>query len=506
MVQKTPYMEHLEERMRIAEETADEYAQRIRDISSLLRATQEALDKVKSGQPDPNGRTEEQLKIEVMALEDDLAFARKFRKTQLDDLESKREEYFKLTYEQIEKEKREKANAENQQAKDAEANLNQAKEEYKNAMTPEEEALAKEKLAEADAIVASIAAADKTNRTPVSTPSNTTVISQASVSQTGLEIADQERNKSLNDLATLQNQGITSGPEYEAAKQKVFEAEKNHTSAVEVAEEEAVAANEEVIEAETNIGTDFDEHDQLLADHDRMIADMDAGVDPGSLQIGGDIEDFSQEMVFAEPPPAIDLRVRLRPLVSDSSRIYQNSTDASIMRLLGETGGVIFPYTPTITYAHNASYSQMAPTHANQDYHIYNNTPAVQFQISGQFTAQNEREAEYLFACMHFFRTVVKMRFGENDPNRGLPPPVLLLSGYGELMFNDLPVVVTSFSMDMPNNVNYVKIDILGSQTWVPSMTTFNISVTAQNTPKKQRSFDWDMFAKGDLLKRGGWI
>lgn len=84
------------------------------------------------------------------------------------------------------------------------------------------------------------------------------------------------------------------------------------------------------------------------------------------------------------------------------------------------------------------------------------------------FTSQNKKEAEYTLACIHFLRSISKSHFGDSDDNKGLPPPQVLLDGYGTYMFNGLSVVVTSFNVDLNNSVDYVGVDLDGEITSVP--------------------------------------
>lgn len=101
------------------------------------------------------------------------------------------------------------------------------------------------------------------------------------------------------------------------------------------------------------------------------------------------------------------------------------------------------------------------------------------------------------------------MHFGSTDPEAGLPPPPLVLSGYGDFMFNDLTVILTDFSMALPNNVDYLEVDIGGHTAWVPSLTTFNITCVVQQTPKQQRDqFNLKEFTSGKMMSSGtkGWI
>jgi hypothetical protein len=48
------------------------------------------------------------------------------------------------------------------------------------------------------------------------------------------------------------------------------------------------------------------------------------------------------------------------------------------------------------------------------------------------------------------------MFYGQ-DSQRGAPPPVCFLSGLGEYQFNYHPVLVSSFSYNLPNDVDYIR-------------------------------------------------
>jgi hypothetical protein len=231
----------------------------------------------------------------------------------------------------------------------------------------------------------------------------------------------------------------------------------------------------------------------------------------------GDFSFNDDILATGERPSSIkeaptDHRVRIKPLNPDDFYPDIPATDGEaiseehLLDAIKATNGVIFPYTPVISWSHQTNYTGMATTHANQDYLFYNNTASVTFTISGRFSAQNEAEARYLVSAKHFFQTAGKMHFGQTDEKRGLPPPVLVLSGYGDYMLNNLPCVLTSFSLDLPDNVDYVAVDILGGTTLVPAVCTFSLTMTVQQTPRTQRSFNFDEFASGSLLKTRGWI
>lgn len=196
-----------------------------------------------------------------------------------------------------------------------------------------------------------------------------------------------------------------------------------------------------------------------------------------------------------------DMRIKLRP----KSGISSIASSSVLLKPLVLTNGFVFPYKPRFNVRHFAKYGSQTVSHANQDFRYYMSTPAQTFDISGDLTAQDQSQAEYMLATFHFFSLMTKMRFGSSDENAGLPPPILLLSGYGPYSFNDLPVIVESFTYNHPNDVDYVDVTINQVKNKVPTFTTISINVTVQNTPEKLRTFNWDKFASGSLLSSGGW-
>jgi hypothetical protein len=149
-----------------------------------------------------------------------------------------------------------------------------------------------------------------------------------------------------------------------------------------------------------------------------------------------------------------DWRVRLS-LAPQSQYLY-NSDSPGILRPLSATKGVIFPYTPTVTTVYAANYDAYDLIHSNYRGLYYKNSRVGDVTLRGIFTAQDTAEAEYLLAVIHFFRSVTKMFYGQ-DAERGTPPPLVYLSGFGEFQFNGHPCVVSTFNYTLPNDVDYIK-------------------------------------------------
>lgn len=152
-----------------------------------------------------------------------------------------------------------------------------------------------------------------------------------------------------------------------------------------------------------------------------------------------------------------DWRVRLS--LGPGAQYLYNATPAGVLKPLaanGGTDGVIFPYTPNITTSYSANYEQYDLTHSNYRGIFYKNSRVGDIQLRGTFTAQDTEEANYLLAVIHFFRSVTKMFYGQ-DEQRGTPPPICLLNGYGGYQFSDHPVVVSAFNYNLPNDVDYIR-------------------------------------------------
>jgi hypothetical protein len=314
---------------------------------------------------------------------------------------------------------------------------------------------------------------------------------RTNISRAQLEAADHEYTQKMNILSQHWAVKDTSSPEYEAAK----------ADAIQTQYKWELARNklEETATAESTPRTITGITDDSLIDTSKINTDLN--VDVPSLNDEAVPPEAPPADIVVEGHPVKDNRIRFRPKKGDEEDIYGEKDD-SVLYLLHETDGVYFPYTPQIDFSHRANYNPMSPTHANTDYYVYNNTPAIQISISGQFSAQNLAEAKYTLAAMHFFRTVTKMHFGKDDEWAGLPPPVLNLSGYGDFMFNDLSVIVTEFKMDLPPDVDYLEVEIGDSIAWVPALTTFAVTCVVQNTPAQQRDeFNFAEFASGKLMK-----
>jgi hypothetical protein len=255
---------------------------------------------------------------------------------------------------------------------------------------------------------------------------------------------------------------------------------------------------------------------------------------------------------LAQFPVNTDWRVVLR-LAPGANYLYA-APDAGLLQPLKTTNGVVFPYTPSITTAYKANYSEYNLTHSNYRGYFYQNSYTDTVQLNATFTAQSTADAAYVLAVIHFFRSVTKMFYG-NDAQRGSPPPLVYLSGLGDYQFNNHPCLVSQFNYSLPADVDYISSGspnnlglnlqplqnlysttlnavaptvtrlataflprgaenerpaplqaLLNNPTYVPSKIDIQLSLfPVQSRSAVSKQFSLKNFANGNLLKGGFW-
>jgi len=151
-----------------------------------------------------------------------------------------------------------------------------------------------------------------------------------------------------------------------------------------------------------------------------------------------------------------DWRVRLS-LAPGATYLYKAATPG-ILAPLAATDGVIFPYTPSISVQYASNYDATELTHSNYKFFTYRGSAVDSVNITCDFTAQDTFEANYLLAVIHFFRSVTKMFYGQDqNPKIGTPPPLCYLSGLGAFQFDAHPLAITAFNYALPTEVDYIR-------------------------------------------------
>lgn len=227
-------------------------------------------------------------------------------------------------------------------------------------------------------------------------------------------------------------------------------------------------------------------------------------------------------------------RQRLQEAIDTSgSSILQSedqSTLASIQTPIGnasqehalapifQTGGLVFPYNPTISEKVSVKYDAVELTHSNESYHVYRSTDNVRITISeATWTCDTFNNAVYALSVLHFFRAYSQMDFGRGKTGR--PPSPMWFSAYGNYAFHRVPVLLETADWSFPNDVDYIGIPEFGTQeyaqrqlrferspdgsyTWLPMVFKIpSIQLVVQHSPRYWINYSLDDFRSGAMLR-----
>lgn len=159
---------------------------------------------------------------------------------------------------------------------------------------------------------------------------------------------------------------------------------------------------------------------------------------------------------FGGDANANDWRVRL------SLPTWPSFRTSPVLEPLKDAGGLIFPYTPSITINSSASYSPISTTHTNYTFQAYKNSDPGTITITAPMNVEDPTQGLYWIAAVHYLRSLTKM-FSGMDPKAGNPPPIVYLNGYGNYVFKNVPVVITKFTTTLDASCDYIGVDVVGS-------------------------------------------
>lgn len=235
----------------------------------------------------------------------------------------------------------------------------------------------------------------------------------------------------------------------------------------------------------------------------------------------------SGEARWSSRDSVTDFRVKLT--LPQASELRSTFFTGELLKPLSDTGGIVFPLTPSIILQHQASYNPLAITHSNYPFFAYQNSEVSSFTVVGDFPVQNYEDARHWVASLHFLRAVTKMFFG-SGANQGNPPPILKFNAYGDNVFKNVPVVVTNFSCELTNSVDYISTtqgatarnnamnEVSGAErvalelsdpkltaptSWAPAMSMFNIQLQPVYSRNTIKNFNMQDFVSGNLNNYG---
>jgi hypothetical protein len=177
--------------------------------------------------------------------------------------------------------------------------------------------------------------------------------------------------------------------------------------------------------------------------------------------------------------------------------------------------GILFPYTPIMNYELKADYGTANPVHSNFTIYFYQRSSIGPISITGKFTVENEQDAIILAATIHCLKSLTRMRFGgakSGDIDSGAPPPVCRLVGHGDSVLDNVPVVVSSFRLDLQDNIDYFTLRTNYSKfagqggdyiTSLPTISTLNITCLPVYSRNEMQNFSVTKYLNGAFRGQG---
>jgi hypothetical protein len=219
-----------------------------------------------------------------------------------------------------------------------------------------------------------------------------------------------------------------------------------------------------------------------------------------------------------------DWRVRLQVPDGPLTQFFDFENNP-IMKPLAGAQGMFWPLTPAVVIQHSANYNAMDQVHSNYPHQAYQNSQVDSLNIIGEFPVQNSEDAKHWVATVNFLRTATKMFFGTDDGNglKGNPPPIMHLFGYGDHMFNRVPVVINTFNVELRPGIDYIStkqtqvgygegqvdpklaaaVEEGTSQTWAPTLSNISVLVTPIYSRDSIKNFSMKKFVNGELNGKG---
>ena len=221
-----------------------------------------------------------------------------------------------------------------------------------------------------------------------------------------------------------------------------------------------------------------------------------------------------------------DWRVRLVVPDGPLTKFFDFANNP-LMKPLEDSNGIFWPLTPAVVIQHSANYNAMDQVHSNYPHQAYQNSQVDSFNVIGEFPVQNSDDAKHWVATINFLRTATKMFFGSEtglDGLKGNPPPILHFYGYGDHMFNKVPVIINTFNVELRPGIDYISTKqsttpykelngpdagfeqsvIAGeSQTWAPTLSNVSVLLTPIYSRDKIKNFSMKKFVNGELNGKG---
>lgn len=384
-----------------------------------------------------------------------------------------------------------------------------------------------------DAVAARSAANDKLNAYQIQMQELLAITEKNSFFSAEYMKATADANALVGPFSDAQRELAAARSNFNAANAAVAEAE-SEKSQIEKSIAQFETPGEVVTDiAATNSDTTIDDtaekykNSEIVGDTSPTDETADFGTDsiantnPGAMPTVPSPAKVNVTAMSAKSRDVTDMRVKIRVPSNYLTALTSGPNGAGAndefpVTPIKANGGIVFPYTPNISYSHKADYTQQTPLHSNFALNFYKNSSISSISIAGDFTVQNEKEAAVYIATVHLLRSLTKMRSGgalSGDPDSGSPPPVCRLDAYGSFMLDNVPVVITEFTVELPTNVDYftlgkqdASLKALYGLTAVPVKSSIKVTCLPMYSRKEIQQFSVSSWLNNSAFRKGGYL
>ena len=216
--------------------------------------------------------------------------------------------------------------------------------------------------------------------------------------------------------------------------------------------------------------------------------------------------------IFKKDKPAAEVTITNGKATSDNRvrirvpQSYITELTRGFAGSLSNLGGIIFPYTPSISYEHKADYSNVPVMHSNFALNFYQRSYVTNIGISGKFTVQDDTEANTYLSTVHLLRALTKMLSG-GEANSGSPPPICRLDAYGDFMLKNVPVAISSFKIELPDGVDYYTSNLTPFDgTSVPVISTIALTLIPMYSRAEMQKFTVSNWLNDANIRKSGYL
>lgn len=154
---------------------------------------------------------------------------------------------------------------------------------------------------------------------------------------------------------------------------------------------------------------------------------------------------------------------------------------------------------PTLSESRAARYATETILHSPEGFNSYEGTDQRTFELAGKFFCRNDREIRINNKVLQVIRSLVMPDYNST----GAPPTPVELHAYGSHNIHALPCLVRSYSMNYPNDVDYVVSGEGKGDITMPIVFDLTISLTEQHSVAQLRKFDLADFRNGTMVGQG---